>query len=189
MRFIFSNIFLSLFCIIQVNAMDGQLLFNDSTTLPKVFILGQHEKAYEKLYEQSSTVLLEVCHDDMNEAFDKWLGMLEEMEAYSNEIGFDIKGVKVWLNIFWDKDGSIEHIAYHLKVNSRNIDQMELSAFFSSFMNHYTFPVVSDRKYSHYGSASFPTFSRRVKTDEDIKGSVNSKKKSNPVKDSVGSKY
>ncbi|MFT7604235.1 MAG: hypothetical protein ACI8VT_001809 [Saprospiraceae bacterium] len=186
MRVFFSFIFLSLFCIIQANGMSKQLLKVDSTILPKVFILGQHEKAYEKLYEQSSTVLLEVCHDDMNEAFDKWLGMLEEMEAYANQINFDIKGIKIWLNVFWDQDGSIEHLAFHLKANSRNIDQQELSAFFSSFMNHYKFPVVSDRNFSHYGSAAFPTFSRRVKKDENIKGSVNSKKKSNPIKDSVG---
>jgi len=160
----------------------------DSTILPKVFILGQHEKAYEKLFDQHSTVLLEVCNDSMDIAFDKWLSMLEEMEAYANSIDYDLKGIKVWLNVFWNKDGSIKHIAYHLKVNSKNIVHLEeLSAFFSSFMNHYRFPLVSDRSFSHYGSASFPTFARRNKATKDV-GQSNAKKKQNSSKDSVQSK-
>lgn len=156
----------------------------DSTALPKVFILGEYETAYERLFDKHSTVLLEVCDDDMDQAFDKWLSMLEEMEAYATSIDYDIKGIKVWLNVFWNKDGSIKHIAYHLKVNSRNIEHPEeLSAFFSSFMNHYQFPLVADRNYSHYGSASFPTFSRRIKTTKTPK--EKDKKKSNSPKDSV----
>ena len=88
--------------------------------------------------------------------------MLQEMEAYSNLIGYDLKGVRAWLNIFWEKDGRIRHIAYYLKPSSKLVDLTELTAFFSSFINHYSFPLVTDSRYSHYGSASFPTAPRRV---------------------------
>ncbi len=189
MRAFISILVLSIFCFVSAEGMNKQLVNLDSTALPKVFILGEHEKAYEKLFDAHSTVLLEACNDDMDVAFDKWLSMLEEMEAYAISIDYDIKGIKVWLNVFWNKDGSIKHIAYHLKVNSRNIrNPEELTAFFSSFMNHYKFPIVTDRNFSHYGSASFPTFARRIKTEKDIE-SANSKKTKNSIKDSVGSKY
>jgi len=189
MRAFISILVLSIFCFVSVKGMNKQVVEFDSTALPKVFILGEHEKAYEKLFDAHSTLLLEVCEEDVYGAFDKWSSMLEEMEAYATSIDYDIKGIKVWLNVFWNKDGTIKHIAYHLKVNSRNIrNPEELTAFFSSFMNHYTFPVITDRSFSHYGSASFPTFARRVKTDKDTE-SANSKKNKNSIKDSVGSKY
>ncbi len=163
----------------------------DTVQLPKVFILGEHEMEYEALFEDHSAVLLEVCNDDMDQAFDKWLSMLEEMEAYANNIEYDIKGIKVWLNVFWEKDGTIRHIAYHLKVNSRNVERDELTAFFSSFMNHYKFPKVATTGYSHYGSASFPTFARKLKQVPNNSQSADSQKATtkDSKKDSVGSKY
>ncbi len=189
MRFFISIFLFSLCCVSNIYGTSRSVLTKaDSTALPKVFILGEHEKAYQKLYDQHSKVLLEVCNDDMDIAFDKWLSMLEEMEAYASSINYDIKGIKVWLNVFWDKNGKIKHIAYHLKVNSRNVKREELTAFFSSFMNHYTFPVVTDQNFSHYGSASFPTFARRLKTTKEAE-QANLKKKSKLPKDSVGSKY
>ncbi len=188
MRVYFTVLILSLFCFAKVSGMNISLVTEDTVSLPKVFVLGQHEKAYEKLYAKHSTVLLEVCNDDMDVAFDKWLGMLEEMEDYANSIDYDIKGIKVWLNVFWDKNGKIKHIAYHLKVNSRNVQLDELTAFFSSFMNHYTFPSISQQNFSHYGSASFPTFARRIKSNKDIE-SANTKQKRSLPKSGVGSKY
>lgn len=188
MRFFISVLFIGFCCMFKAYGAKYQVLEVDSSALPKVFILGEHEQAYQRLYEQHSKVLLEVCQEDMDVAFDKWLSMLEEMEAYAKSINYDIKGIKVWLNVFWDENGKINHIAYHLKVNSRNIKREELTAFFSSFMNHYTFPVVTDEKFSHYGSASFPTFARRIKPSKSSQ-QANSKKKTKLPKDSVGSKY
>jgi len=157
------------------------------TSLPKVFILGEYEKEYEQLNMDHSAQLLTVCDDDMEVAFDKWLSMIKEMEAYASLIGYEIKGIKVWLNVFWHESGSVKHIAFHLKQNSRNVDTSDLSAFFSSFMNHYTFPLVTNEKYSHYGSASFPTFPRKLK--ENIPKGDNSKQANKtPLKDSMRSK-
>ncbi len=160
---------LSLFLFVQAyNIADTNtpldLLYND-TTPPKVFILGEHETAYEQLNLDYSVMLLTACNGNMDDAYQKWVSMLNEMEAYATLINYDIKGVKVWLNVFWNKDGSVKHIAYHLKQNSRNIDTAEFTAFLTSFMNHYKFPLVINEKYSHYGSASFPTHPRKLNTD------------------------
>jgi hypothetical protein len=134
---------------------------NQNEGLPKVFTLGEYENAYEKVipnYDQ----LLVACDNDMKVAFEKWLSMMMEMEAYAKTIDFDLKGIKLWIHVFWNANGSIEHMGYHLKPNSRNIDVEELNAFFSSFSNQYEFPLLTDSKFSHYTTVSFPVFSRRI---------------------------
>ncbi len=129
----------------------------DSLALPKVFLIGEYEEQYSLLYETYNDILLSVCHDDMNLAFDKWMDMISEMESYAGQINFELRGVKIWLKVFWSATGSIEHISYYLKPNSRNIDTAELSAFLSSFMNHYQLPIKSGVRFTHNGSAAFPT--------------------------------
>ncbi len=155
----------------------------DSVDLPKAFTMGEFEEQFDDLMQEHEALLLSECDNDMDIAFEKWISMLKEMEAYSEIIGYDLKGIKIWLNVFWDKNGTVDHIVYHLKPNSRNIDIEELTAFFSSFMNNYKFPLVTDEKFSHYGSAAFPTFARRVKTTE-----AEAPKSGQLVKDSVNSK-
>jgi len=139
----------------------------DSIEIPKVFIMGEYETAFEKMTQKHEAMLMAVCDNNMDVAFDKWLSMLKEMEAYSGTVNFDLKGIKMWLNVFWDPDGTVNHIAYYLKPNSKNIDTERLTLFFIGFMNNYKFPLVTDQRYSHYGSAAFPTFPRRVKKADD----------------------
>lgn len=129
--------------------------------LPKVFQMGGNEKAYETLNEAYPKTLLEVCDGDMKMAFDSWLEMMKAVETYAKRINFDIKGVKVRLHVFWDTDGNIEHIGYVFRPKSRNARPEEFTAFLSSFIRQYQFPVKSQQKYSHYTIASFPTFSER----------------------------
>lgn len=125
--------------------------------LPKVFQIGEYEEQYGLLYEIYHDILLTVCDDDMNLAFNKWMDMIAEMEAYAHQIDFDLNGVKIWLKVFWNEDGRIRYISYYRKPNSRNIDPAELSAFLSSFINAYRMPVESKVKFTHNGSAQFPT--------------------------------
>lgn len=128
--------------------------------LPKVFLIGEYAEEFETASEDYRLQLLDACDQDMGVAFDKWLGMLEEMENFAELIDFDIKSVRMWLKVFWGKDGKIDHIAYYLKPNSKNVDVNMLTAFFQTFMESYTFPLAAGEKYSHYGSASFPTIMR-----------------------------
>ncbi len=148
----------------QVQASDYSSGINGlDSLLPSVFLIGENEGQFEELNLDYQVMLLSACENNMDVAYDKWLGLLMQMESFAEVNKFDLKGLKCWLNIFWEKDGSIKHIAYYLKPNSKNVDLRYLTTFFEEFMKTYTFPLVSDTRYSHYGSASFPTFQRREK--------------------------
>jgi hypothetical protein len=137
------------------------LLFSTASfaqnALPTAFIMGDYENQYENLYGEHSDILLTVCENDMESAFEKWMNMLGEMEAYADQIGYDLKGIKIFLNVFWDKSGKIDHIMYYPKPVSRNTDFEELTAFFKSFISNYDFPIKSESNFYHSGQASFPT--------------------------------
>lgn len=138
---------------------DANLIHGD-TLLPPVFLIGEYETQYSEAIEAYETLLLTVCENDMVEAYSKWVSMLEEMEAYSEEVDFDLKGLKVWFTVFWEPNGTISHLAYYLKTVSKNMDHEELNAFFKSFISNYRFPLVHSERYSHHGTASFPVFAR-----------------------------
>ena len=123
-----------------------------------VFLIGDDSKAFEALSRRYNTPLLDACEDDIKTAFYKWKDMMIALEKFSESEGYDIRGVKMWIKIFWAADGSIEHIAYFLKPHSRNISTDELSDFFQRFMATYKLPLEVERRFSHYGSASFPTY-------------------------------
>jgi len=128
----------------------------EPSSLPRVFILGEHETAYEQLMLQQNTSLLAACDNDMQEAFVKLTSMYREIEAYADQLQFDIKGVRLWIHVFWDKNGMIQHLGYHLRPNSKNIDTSKLTNFLEDFIQQYRFPLTNDTGYSLYTSASFP---------------------------------
>lgn len=142
------------------------LLFGVQTwaqeAMPKVFLMGENEKGYEQLTQDYSQSLLEVCGNNMETAFQKWLDMVKDMEQYAQKIKFDVKGVKLRLHVFWAADGKLDHIGYLLRSDSRNINTDEMTAFLSSFMNRYKPVITSDKKFSHYTGATFPTFVERL---------------------------
>ncbi len=126
-------------------------------SMPKVFLIGEYETQYGLLYETYHEILLSVCHNDMNIAFDKWMDMIVEMEAYAADIDFDLGGIKIWLKVFWNEGGGIDYISYYLKPTSRLVDMAEMTAFLSSFVNRYQMPIQTNVKFTHNGSAAFPT--------------------------------
>ncbi|MCB0569672.1 MAG: hypothetical protein KDC66_07920 [Phaeodactylibacter sp.] len=127
-----------------------------------VFVLGDNEKAYEMLNQEYSQTLLEVSGFDTQKAFEYWMDMMKQMEDYAKKLRFDIKGIKLWLHVFWNEDGTISHIGYMLRPDSRNIDNLELAAFLKTFSGRYKLPVSSTRKFSHYTGANFPIYSEKV---------------------------
>ncbi len=132
----------------------------------KVMLIGEEESYYEELVGECNNLLLNVTGNSMEEAFGSWTSMLEEMEAAASTEGFDIKGVKLWINLFWNEDGTIRRIFYYPKPTSKNMDFEQLTTFFESFAASYVFPINGDACFSHYGSASFPVRARRVATVE-----------------------
>ncbi len=130
-----------------------------SNNLPKVFLIGEHEKVYSgftKLYPLS---LLEISNDSMELAYVNWMYLLKDMEDHSNAINFDLNGLKIWMNVFWNKNGTIDYITYYPRPNSRNMDFKKLTAFFIDFIRRYKPRLKGNKNFVHYGSARFPSFS------------------------------
>ena len=133
-----------------------------ANALPDVFLIGEYDAQFEPLEQEHDMLLLTACNDNMDQAFQKWMGMIYDIEQYSKQIDFDVNGVKMWLYVFWNNDGTINHIAYHLKPNSRNVSDSSMTEFLDRFIADYAFPLQASAPYSHYGSASFPTLFEHI---------------------------
>jgi hypothetical protein len=131
-------------------------------TLPSVFQIGEHQQAYDKLSASCDDLLSNVCKNSMEQAYFVWTDMLIQLENFSKTKNYDIKGIKVWINVFWNADGSIKHIVYHPKPNSRNTNYDELTTVLNDFLNHYEVKLTHTKTFFHYGSASFPVQGSRV---------------------------
>ncbi|MEE9439322.1 MAG: hypothetical protein V3V14_10010 [Saprospiraceae bacterium] len=149
-------LFLPLFC----GALFGQ------STDSKVSLIGDNEEEYELLIQNCSTMLLDISNNSMDKAYGLWTNMLGKMEVEAEKDGLDLKGVKIWINSFWAADGTINKIVYYPKPNSKNMDFDQISIFFEKFATTYTLPITSDNCFSHYGSASFPIFTKFKTTYE-----------------------
>ena len=101
------------------------MIHSPDSTGPKVFLLGDDENLMNSLSKNYPTLLMKVCKDDMEVAYNVWMEMLSDMEAYATKINFDIRGTKLWMNVYWNKNGKIEYIGYYLKPNSRNVTSRE----------------------------------------------------------------
>jgi len=157
MRIFLNILLLSLFtvAIAQAQSASG----TDSTTeIPTTFLISEDDSAYGDLVSSTPTSLLQVCDDQMDEAYKKWIYMLADLEEEAVEKGFEIRGLKIWMNVFWNADGSINHIVYYPKPNSRNIEYKDFTKFLNQFAEIYKLDIKSNVSFAHYGSASFPTF-------------------------------
>lgn len=134
--------------------------------LPEVFIIGEHEEQYLDLSRQFPAVFMSVYNNDISRAYSGWTELLMDIEDYATEIGFDIKGTKLWLNLWFRPDGSVAHLAYYPKPNSRHIPEEHLIAFFKNFVRQYKLPVTSDKGFFHSAGAAFPTFFERTTADK-----------------------
>lgn len=132
-------------------------LHGQNQSLPQVFLIGQHEAAYEKAMDKYSKSMLEVCDNDMAKAFELWMSMSMEIESYAKQSNFDINGVRAWFHVFFAADGKIDHLAFHLKSDSKNIDIEALTKFLTEFSRYYKLPVSGNVKFSNYTSVVFPT--------------------------------
>jgi hypothetical protein len=131
---------------------------DSSSKVPVTFLISEDDTAYGELVSNTTTSLLDVCDNAMDKAYKKWIYMLADLEEEADRQGFDVKGLKIWLNVFWNANGSIDHIVYYPKPNSKNIEYKLFTNFLDSFAETYKMDVVSENSFAHYGSASFPTF-------------------------------
>lgn len=155
-----------LFIFAFLSFVQGNFVSAQTADIPRVFMIGEHEKEYEGLVVSCEDKLLSVCNNSMEEAYTKWMGMLSDMETYSIKSEFDLRGTKIWINVFWNEDGTVKNIVYYPKPNSKNMNFEELTSFFYSFLSDYQLDQKNDDCYSFYGSASFPTFANIVPAQE-----------------------
>lgn len=128
-------------------------------SLPPVFMIGDFEKKYEKLVESCSDPLYKVCDNSMDKSYEAWISVLKDLEVFAKKEEFDILGVKLFLNIYWNGEGQIKHMVYSPKPNSKNIDFFAMSKMFERFIENYKMPYEHSNCFNHNGSASFPTHS------------------------------
>ena len=140
----------------------GHALAQDSGTaqaeVPRVFLIGEHSDQYARIASEHPANLLSVYQNDMELAYEKWAGMLVDMEQYADEIEYDIKGLKLWLHVYFNPDGTIQYLSFYPKPNSRNVPVEEIIAFFKSFCKVYRIQVNTELGFQQSASASFPTF-------------------------------
>ncbi len=126
-------------------------------TMPTVFTVGEYGKKYEELVSDCDLALFQISGQSMDTAYMHWLEVLNDIESFSNNNNFDIRGVKIWVNIFWNADGSIQHIVYFPKRSSRNINFDHFGKMLEDYIKYANPFLLSGGCYSHFGSASFPT--------------------------------
>ncbi len=131
------------------------------STLPKVFLIGEYEDQYLSLAKAYPAQFISVFQDDVDRAYKAWTGCLMDMEDYAATLNFDLRGVKLWLNLYFNPDGTIANLAFYPKPNSRNVPENQLTAFFKNFVSQYHLPFKADKGFQHSTSASFPTFFTR----------------------------
>ncbi|MDZ7880604.1 MAG: hypothetical protein U5L45_23210 [Saprospiraceae bacterium] len=139
------------------------LLNTSNDTTPLVFMLGQDDRALEALKLEHDLQLLAVCRNDMEMTYYLWIQMMKHMESYANRTGFDLNGIKLWIYAFYNKDGSVRHLAYHAKPQSRNFKPEDMNVFLTSFVKTYKLPISADRPFQHYNVGFFPVLVEKMK--------------------------
>jgi hypothetical protein len=133
---------------------------------PLVSLIGDDEVGYEQTISECPSLLLEVAGNSMDSAYKLWTDMLVDIEASASDAGVDLKGTKIWINLFWESDGSIKKIVYYPKPNSKNMDFAQVTNVLEQFSANYNLPIDHTGCFSHYGSASFPVHAKLVTTNE-----------------------
>ena len=151
------NTFFALLLVLSGTAM----LQAQSGSMDKVFILGSGEERYEQLTSSYAQPLLDATGGDITRAFESWLNMQQAIESYAISQNYDLNGVRLWLLVFWAPTGEIDYIGFLLRPDSRLVDEQEIKALLAGFLNGYRLPVQSERTFSHYTGATFPTLSQR----------------------------
>lgn len=140
----------------------GQSKVEETEISDKVYFIGEDEKKYEKLVEKYKSMLFTVCNNNMDEAYEHWRTLLKDFEVFADKNNIDIKGVKLWMNVFWSKNGTIDYIVFYPKPNSKNMNYDNVKALMSKFAINYQSSVKHTTGFSHYGSAAFPIISKAV---------------------------
>jgi hypothetical protein len=152
MRFITVLLLGYCFVIAPIQAQQAR----SNKALPKIINAAQNSDALEELSNQYQSSLFSASDTNFVTTINNWRSFLQLMEDYSETIDFDIRGVKVWMKVFWAKDGNVDHIVYVLSDRSINIDVIEWEAFLRSFIRNNKLPLKYRRGFAYDGRVMFP---------------------------------
>ena len=152
---------LSIIC--MSNTSVEPVMENEVQRNPRVFIINENKLLFETLSTEYETLMLAACDNDIKKAQKEWFNMLAEMQRYAALWNYydELNGVKIWIKVFCDKKGRVQHIAYALKPSSKSIDTDLFTKFLERFMRTHRMKVRSDSKFSNYTSVSFPVKIRK----------------------------
>lgn len=136
-------------------------LFAQKSNFPQVVNVAQNSEVLEDLSANYKSSLFSASDADFIKTTKNWHHVLVGIEKYAEEIDFDLKGIKIWIKVFFAKDGNIDHITYILSDTSINIDSIELEAFLRSFMRNYKLPESHEQKFSYDARVQFPLYLMR----------------------------
>ncbi|MGB3547041.1 MAG: hypothetical protein WBA17_08695 [Saprospiraceae bacterium] len=130
--------------------------------VPTIFQLSDVEKLNAQLQEQYPQDFFTAVDNDFGRAEGIYLEVMKSVDAFARSINYDIDGMKVWIQFFIGTDGSIQHLGFQLRPESRNMDVSEIKAFFKAYIEKNRFPLTADQPFNYYTRATFPTIARRA---------------------------
>ena len=146
------TIFLILITIIVPSFLSAQ-------SANRSYFIGENQEEYHELIQTHSASLLEVCDNSMTKSYEHWSSLMKDIEEFCLQNAFDIKGVKLWINGFWDNDGKLVHLVFYNKPNSKQMNYDKLRILLDQFISNGYYGKEFNNPYAHYGSISFPIFS------------------------------
>lgn len=133
---------------------------NFEAEFPKVFEINQYKEHYDTFLAQSKVLLLGVCDNNLTTTYQLWNEMLANLEKFSIDRGLDLAGVRMFIRVIWNPDGSIKHFAFESRGNSKVIDKAMFAKITEDFCSYYQLPKSHTSSFFHYGSVNFPTKKR-----------------------------
>lgn len=129
---------------------------NFKVEFPKVFEIEQYKDHYDTFLAQSEVMLLVVCENNLAITYQLWNEMLADLEKFSSDRGLDLAGVRMFIRVIWNSDGSIKHFAFQSRGNSKVIDKTIFAKITEDFCTYYQLPKSHSSSFFHYGSVNFP---------------------------------
>lgn len=133
----------------------GSSLTAQNTAL--IYSLQDGSAKADSIKTKNHQVLLNLYDGDIEQAMQDWFGLLRDIEKFAVNEEVNLNGVKLWMNVFFKEDGSIEAIGYHPKSDCKNMEWPVFEAMLKEFSKQYRFSKQSDQPFSHYGAAMWPT--------------------------------
>lgn len=142
------------FCLLLMGSLFGA----KAQQLPTVVNLTAQDSLVEVLNQQYPASLLVASDTSLSKMRATWEDMLIQLEQLSKQEKVDLRGVRLWLKVYWGTDGRIEHLAYQLQPRSLNISHVELQALLRYFVQQYRPALRYKADFAHQTAVSFPTF-------------------------------